>query len=141
MTLETKTLDLSKFDLVLYDIIDKNINNHPCYLKIQNLSRTDEIPSFPVFGATYMFCVRSIVPLICQFKNNPPIKILFVIVTSEFNLLFVSSYRSILVYFVFTKGSPFTFISKDAIDALTNSKPAEFGDKISIHGHDFHKKN
>ena len=100
MTLETKKLDLSKFDLILYDIIDKNINNHPCYLKIQNLSRTDEIPSFPVFGATYMFCVRSFIPLICQFKNNPPIKILFVIVTSELNLLFVSSYRSILVYFV-----------------------------------------
>ena len=36
----------------------------------------------------------------------------------------------------YKKGSPFTFISKDSIDALTNSKPEEFDDKISIHGYD-----
>jgi hypothetical protein len=87
---ETNQLDLSKFDLLLYDIIDKNINNHPFFMKTQNLSRTDETPSFPVFGATYMRCKRSIIPLICQFKNNPPIKILFVIVTGKFTVILLS---------------------------------------------------
>jgi len=83
MTSETNKLDLSKFDLLLHDIIDKNINNHPFFMKTKNLTPTDETPSFPVFGATYMRCKRSIIPLICQFKNNPPIEILFVIVTGK----------------------------------------------------------
>jgi len=82
MALESNKLDLDKFDLLLYDVTSRNISNHPQFLNVKNLSLTDETPSFPVTGSMYMFCIRSYIPLICQFKNNPPLKIIFVIVTS-----------------------------------------------------------
>jgi len=42
----------------------------------------------------------------------------------------------LFIFFLIHIGSPFTFISKESIMVLTNSKPEEFDHKISIHGYD-----